>query len=161
MAPQASPSFSTSPGRSGEQGQGNAQARTPLLESIERVEALLALGQARSLEWQAAAVHVAADEWYRYQRAWLDAVLELDEFAQGMPWLRPQMIDNLIQVFATWCSWTVKTHLATAHGLLSSLTPETLGLPGASGRRAGFDLGRRSGAVVIDFPDRRASARQG
>lgn len=153
MSPQASPSASASPQRS--QAPNGRQGLPHYQGTIERAGALLALGQARSLEWQAAAVHVAADEWYRYERVGLDALHELDVLAQGMPWLRPQVMENFVRVVATWCSWTTKTHLAMAHGLLSSLTPETLGLPGASGRRAGFDLGRRSGAVVIDFPDRR------
>lgn len=152
MSPQASVSFSPA----GLARQAGGPDNGPYLSWVERFGALAALGQARSFEWQAAAVHVAADEWYRYQYQWLDLLHGLDELSQGLPWMRPKVLENTVNVVGTWCSWSVKTYLSVAQGLLTSLTPETLGLPGASGRRSGFDLGRRSGAVVIDFPDRRA-----
>lgn len=153
MAAQPSLSSSTQRERSGMAAYG------PYLSGVERFFALAALGQARCLEWQAAAVHVAAVEWAQHQQEWLDLGRGLESMSQSLPWLRPQTLETALDVVQTWCAWSVKAQLATAHGLLASLSADTLGLPGASGRRAGFDLGRRSGAVVIDFPDRRAHRR--
>lgn len=118
--------------------------------------ALLLLGFARTMEWQAAAGHVAISEWSRQQQEWLSTVIEM-EYGFRHLGLSRSHLERTFDVARLWGLWGVTTQLATAQGLVSSCTPQSLGLPADSGRRAGFDLGRRAttGAVVIDFPDRR------
>lgn len=117
---------------------------------------LLLLGLARNIEWQAAAGHVAISEWSRQQQEGLATVIEM-EYGLRHFGLSRSHLERMFDVVRLWGMWGVTTQLAAAQGLVSSCTPQSLGLPADSGRRSGFDLGRRTttGAVVIDFPDRR------
>lgn len=121
--------------------------------------ALLLLGLARHIEWHAAAGHVAISEWSRLQQEWLATMIQM-EYGLRHLGLSRSRLERMFDVVRLWGMWGVTTQLATAQGLVSSCTPQSLGLPADSGRRAGFDLGRRTttGAVVIDFPDRRRAA---
>lgn len=121
----------------------------------EQWGALFLLGLARLFEWQAAAGHVAISEWSRQQQEWLATVVEM-EYGMRHFGLSRSHLERMFDVVRLWGLWGVTTQLATAQGLVSSCSPQSLGLPANSGRRAGFDLGRRTpGAIVIDFPDRR------
>lgn len=121
----------------------------------EQLGALILLGLARSFEWQAAAGHVAISEWSRQQQEWLATVVEM-EYGLRHFGLSRSHLERMFDVVRFWGLWGVTTQLATAQGLVSSCSPQSLGLPADSGRRAGFDLGRRTtGAVVLNFPDRR------
>jgi hypothetical protein len=121
----------------------------------EQLGALVLLGLARNFEWQAAAGHVAISEWSRQQQEWLATVVEM-EYGLRHLGLSRSHLERMFDVVRLWGLWGVTTQLATAQGLVSSCSPQSLGLPADSGRRAGFDLGRRTtGAVVLNFPDRR------
>ncbi|HEX5392346.1 MAG TPA: hypothetical protein VFW68_03650 [Rhodocyclaceae bacterium] len=130
---------------------------SPYRYPSEQLEALAILGFARSFEWQAAAGYVATNEWIRQQREGLAMMTELESGLRyfGLSHLQ---LERMLDAARMWGMWGVTAQLATAQGLVSSCSPRSLGLPVDSGRRTGFDLGRRTGAVVIDFPDRRRAA---
>lgn len=122
--------------------------------AVEGMGALAVLGLARLFEWQATAAHVMLTEWVRQQQGWLGAVVG-GEQAFRQVGLNRSHLERTLDVVRLWSMWGVTTEFALAHGLMSSCNPKSLGLPVNSGRRAGFDLGRRAAATVIAFPDRR------
>lgn len=121
---------------------------------MEQMGALTLLGLARAFEWQAAALHTMLIEWTRQQQEWLRPAVEAEHALSRFGFSR-EHLERMQEVARSWGTWGVTAQLSMAHGLMSSCKPESLGLPANSGRRAGFDLGRRTGANVIVFPDRR------
>lgn len=138
----------------------DSDERSSLRHPARQWGALVILGLARSFEWQAAASYVVIGEWSRQQQEWLATMVEMEYGFRHLGLSRSHW-ERMFDVFRLWGTWGVTTQLAAAQGLVSSCSPQSLGLPASSGRRAGFDLGRRTSAVIIDFPDRRRAGERG
>lgn len=119
----------------------------------DRLTALAFLSQARWLEWQALSGQAMWLEWQRVRQdveslhPWWSSLTGAPD-GWGPAWA-------FTDIASAWWLWSIRGQLAAAQGLLDHCALPYLGLPRLSGRRAGFDPGRRRSAVVIDFPDRR------
>jgi hypothetical protein len=118
----------------------------------DRLAALAFLGQSRYLEWQALYAQTTLIEWSRTRREWQHQ----QQWVAGSNALPYEPIWNFTDVATIWAMSAARSQLAAAQGLLAHCALPYLELANASGRRQrAFDLGRRSSAVVINFPDRR------